>query len=105
MPIGCYGGETFGMSEARCKPIQSEIDKAIRMVSNVGKSAAIERIRDELGITSVFKRTYNPCLNETYFVPFQQFDSINDYTSWSSLILYSFRYSPFCYCDAVSELC
>ncbi|OMJ13360.1 hypothetical protein AYI70_g8544 [Smittium culicis] len=57
MPIGCYGGETFGMSEARCKPIQSEIDKAIRMVANVGKSAAMERIRDELGISSVFMRT------------------------------------------------
>ncbi|OMJ19573.1 hypothetical protein AYI69_g6574 [Smittium culicis] len=57
MPIGCYGGETFGMSEARCNPIQSEIDKAIRMVANVGKSAAMERIRDELGITSVFNHT------------------------------------------------
>ncbi|OMJ17399.1 hypothetical protein AYI69_g7442 [Smittium culicis] len=57
MQIGCYGGETFGMSIARCKPIQSEIDKAIRMVANVGKSAAMERIRDELGITSVFMRT------------------------------------------------
>ncbi|OMJ14177.1 hypothetical protein AYI70_g8041, partial [Smittium culicis] len=57
MPIGCYGGETFGMSEARCKPIQMEIDKAIRMVANVGKSAAMERIRDELGISSVFMRT------------------------------------------------
>ncbi|OMJ09488.1 hypothetical protein AYI70_g10901 [Smittium culicis] len=57
MPIGCYGGETFGMSEARCKPIQSEIDKVIRMVANVGKSAAMERIRDELGIASVFMRT------------------------------------------------
>ncbi|OMJ17623.1 hypothetical protein AYI69_g7351 [Smittium culicis] len=57
LPIGCYGGEKFGMSEARCKPIKSEIDKAIRMVANVGKSAAMERIRDELGITSVFMRT------------------------------------------------
>ncbi|OMJ19396.1 LINE-1 retrotransposable element ORF2 protein [Smittium culicis] len=57
MQIGCYGGETFGMSEARCKPIQSEIDKAIRLVANVGKSAAMERIRDELGISSVFMRT------------------------------------------------
>ncbi|OMJ14608.1 RNA-directed DNA polymerase from mobile element jockey [Smittium culicis] len=57
MPIECYGAETFCMSEARCKPIQSEIDKAIRMVANVGKSAAMERIRDELGITSVFMRT------------------------------------------------
>ncbi|OLY80453.1 hypothetical protein AYI68_g1311, partial [Smittium mucronatum] len=35
MPIGCYGGETFGMSEARVKPIQAEIDKAIRLVANV----------------------------------------------------------------------
>ncbi|OMJ15738.1 hypothetical protein AYI69_g8094 [Smittium culicis] len=57
MLIGCYGGETFGMSEARCKPIQSEIDKAIRLVANVEKSAAMERIRDELGITSAFMRT------------------------------------------------
>ncbi|OMJ13797.1 hypothetical protein AYI70_g8286 [Smittium culicis] len=45
------------MSEARCNPIQSEIDKAIRMVASVGKSAAMERIRDELGISSVFMRT------------------------------------------------
>ncbi|OMJ22532.1 hypothetical protein AYI70_g2820 [Smittium culicis] len=57
MPIRCYGGETFGMSEARCKLIQMGIDKAIRMVANVGKSAAMERIRDALGITSVFMRT------------------------------------------------
>ncbi|OMJ11368.1 RNA-directed DNA polymerase from mobile element jockey, partial [Smittium culicis] len=57
MPIGCYGGETFGMSEARCKPIQMEIDKAFRIVANFGKSVAIERIRDELGISSVFMRT------------------------------------------------
>ncbi|OMJ07400.1 LINE-1 retrotransposable element ORF2 protein, partial [Smittium culicis] len=57
MPIGCYGRETFGMSEARCKPIQTEIDKAIQMVASVGKSAAMERIRDELGIASVFMRT------------------------------------------------
>ncbi|OMJ13060.1 hypothetical protein AYI70_g8745 [Smittium culicis] len=66
MPIGCYGGETFGISEARCNPIQSEIDKAIRLVANVGKSAAMESIRDELGISSVFictstarERAYN----------------------------------------------
>ncbi|OMJ24308.1 hypothetical protein AYI70_g1674 [Smittium culicis] len=41
----------------RCKSIQSEFDKAIRMVSNVGKSAAMERNRDELGIASVFMRS------------------------------------------------
>ncbi|OMJ22266.1 hypothetical protein AYI69_g5459, partial [Smittium culicis] len=57
MSIGCYGGEIFDMSETRCKPIQSEIDKAIRIVANVGISAAMERIRDELGITSVLLRT------------------------------------------------
>ncbi|OMJ12638.1 hypothetical protein AYI69_g9337 [Smittium culicis] len=57
MPIGYYDGETFGMSRARRKTIQSEIDKAIRLVANVGKSAAMERIRVELGITSVFMRT------------------------------------------------
>ncbi|OMJ29826.1 hypothetical protein AYI69_g646, partial [Smittium culicis] len=44
MPIGCYGGETFGMSEQRVKPIQIEIDKAIRIVARVGKSAAMERL-------------------------------------------------------------
>ncbi|OMJ14846.1 RNA-directed DNA polymerase from mobile element jockey [Smittium culicis] len=55
--IGFYGGETFGMSESRCRAIQSEIDKAIRMVANVRKSAAMESIRDEVGITSVFMRT------------------------------------------------
>ncbi|OMJ10580.1 hypothetical protein AYI70_g10236 [Smittium culicis] len=57
MSIRCYGGETLGMSEARCMPIQMEIDKAIRMVANVGKTAAMERIRDELCIASVFMRT------------------------------------------------
>ncbi|OMJ16809.1 Retrovirus-related Pol polyprotein from type-1 retrotransposable element R2 [Smittium culicis] len=57
MPIGCYGGETFGMSEARCEPIQSEVDKAIRLVANVRKSAAMEHIRDQMDITSVFMRT------------------------------------------------
>ncbi|OMJ26741.1 Transposon TX1 uncharacterized [Smittium culicis] len=57
IPIECYREETFGMSEARCKPIQSEINKVIRMVTNVGKSAAMERIWNELGITSVFMRT------------------------------------------------
>ncbi|OLY78579.1 hypothetical protein AYI68_g7369 [Smittium mucronatum] len=57
MPIGCYVGETFGMSEARVKPIQAEINKAIRLVANVDKSAAMERVRTELGIKSVFFKT------------------------------------------------
>ncbi|OMJ21825.1 hypothetical protein AYI69_g5649 [Smittium culicis] len=57
LPIGCYGGETFGMSENRCRPIQTVIDQATRMVAKVGKNAAMERIREELGISSVFLRT------------------------------------------------
>ncbi|OMJ18723.1 hypothetical protein AYI70_g5189 [Smittium culicis] len=61
MPIGCYGGETFVMSEARCWTILMEVDRAIRMVANVGKSAAMECIRDELGISSVFMRTSTAC--------------------------------------------
>ncbi|OMJ17687.1 hypothetical protein AYI70_g5812 [Smittium culicis] len=69
MPIECYGGETFGMSETRFKPIHSEIDKAIRLVANVGKSAAMERIRDELGITSVFIRTSTACEREYHKWP------------------------------------
>ncbi|OMJ16402.1 hypothetical protein AYI70_g6629 [Smittium culicis] len=69
MPIGCYGGETFGMSEARCKPIKMEIDKAIRMVANVEKTAAIERIRDELGIASVFMRASTAREREVHKFP------------------------------------
>lgn len=57
MPIGCYGGETFGMSEYRCTPIQNEINKAIRLVARVGKNTAMERLRNELGIKSVFLKT------------------------------------------------
>ncbi|OMJ18225.1 hypothetical protein AYI70_g5480 [Smittium culicis] len=57
MPIGCYDGEIFGMSEARCRPIQMEIDKATHMVANFGKPAAMERIMNELRITSVLMRT------------------------------------------------
>ncbi|OMJ07652.1 hypothetical protein AYI70_g12045 [Smittium culicis] len=57
MPIGCYSGDKFIMSETRCKPLQSEIDNETRMAANFGKSAAILCIRDELGITSVFMLT------------------------------------------------
>ncbi|OMJ13580.1 RNA-directed DNA polymerase from mobile element jockey [Smittium culicis] len=39
MPIGCYGGETFGMSEARCKPIQSEIDMVLSMMDIISNIA------------------------------------------------------------------
>ncbi|OMJ07462.1 hypothetical protein AYI70_g3020 [Smittium culicis] len=57
LPIGCYGGETFGMSENRCRPIQTVIDQATCMIAKFGKNAAMERIREELGISSVFLRT------------------------------------------------
>ncbi|OMJ15819.1 RNA-directed DNA polymerase from mobile element jockey [Smittium culicis] len=56
LPIGCCGGETFGMSEALFHPIQTVIHQGTRLVAKVGKSAAMERIREELGITSVFLR-------------------------------------------------
>ncbi|OMJ25328.1 hypothetical protein AYI70_g969 [Smittium culicis] len=45
------------MSESRCHPIQTVIDQAMQLVAKVRKSAAMERIREELGITSVFLRT------------------------------------------------
>ncbi|OLY81480.1 hypothetical protein AYI68_g4411, partial [Smittium mucronatum] len=52
MPIGCYGGKTFGMSEARTKPIQPAIDKSIRILAKAGRNAAMDRIREGLGIHS-----------------------------------------------------
>ncbi|OLY81622.1 hypothetical protein AYI68_g4268 [Smittium mucronatum] len=57
MPICCYGGETFGMGEARTNSIQSAIDKSIRIVAKVGRNAAMDRIREELGIQLVLIRT------------------------------------------------
>ncbi|OMJ09389.1 hypothetical protein AYI69_g10694 [Smittium culicis] len=57
LPIGCYGGETYGMSEHRVHPIQAIVDQATRLVARVGKNAAMERVREELGITSVFLRS------------------------------------------------
>ncbi|OMJ21910.1 hypothetical protein AYI70_g3184 [Smittium culicis] len=54
LPIGCYGGETFGMSENRCRPIQTVIDQATHIVAKEGKNATMEQIREELGISSVF---------------------------------------------------
>ncbi|OLY80716.1 hypothetical protein AYI68_g5184 [Smittium mucronatum] len=54
MPIRCYGSYKFGMSEARVKPILAEIEKTVRLIANVGNSAAMERVRAELGIKFVF---------------------------------------------------
>ncbi|OLY79576.1 hypothetical protein AYI68_g6351 [Smittium mucronatum] len=52
MPIGCYGCENFGIVEARVKPIQAKIDKAIRIIANVGKSATMKRLPFNTGMTS-----------------------------------------------------
>ncbi|PVU90092.1 hypothetical protein BB560_006241, partial [Smittium megazygosporum] len=56
IPIGTYGGELFGMSEQRCKPIQRVADNALRIIANVGKSAPMHRIRQEMGVTSINTR-------------------------------------------------
>ncbi|PVU88374.1 hypothetical protein BB560_006376 [Smittium megazygosporum] len=56
IPIGTYGGELFGMSEQRCKPIQRVADNALRVIANVGKSAPMHRIRQEMGVTSINTR-------------------------------------------------
>ncbi|OMJ18072.1 hypothetical protein AYI70_g5574 [Smittium culicis] len=49
------------MSEAQCHPIETVIDQSTRLVAKVGKSAAMERIPEELGITSVFLRASTAC--------------------------------------------
>ncbi|PVU98320.1 hypothetical protein BB560_005690 [Smittium megazygosporum] len=56
IPIGTYGGELFGMSEQRCKPIQRVADNALRIIANVGKSAPMHRIRQEMGVISINTR-------------------------------------------------
>ncbi|PVV01476.1 hypothetical protein BB560_004104, partial [Smittium megazygosporum] len=56
IPIGTYGGELFGMSEQRCKPIQRVADNALHIIANVGKSAPMHRIRQEMGVTSINTR-------------------------------------------------
>ncbi|PVV01414.1 hypothetical protein BB560_004167, partial [Smittium megazygosporum] len=56
IPIGTYGGKLFGMSEQRCKPIQRVADNALRIIANVGKSAPMHRIRQEMGVTSINTR-------------------------------------------------
>ncbi|PVV05074.1 hypothetical protein BB560_000411 [Smittium megazygosporum] len=41
------------MSEQRCKPIQRVADNALRIIANVGKSAPMHRIRQEMGVTTI----------------------------------------------------
>ncbi|OMJ25212.1 hypothetical protein AYI69_g4370 [Smittium culicis] len=57
LPIGCYAGEKFGMSEFRCRPIQIIIDQETKMVAKVGKNASMEYVREEMGVISVFLHT------------------------------------------------
>ncbi|OMJ08715.1 RNA-directed DNA polymerase from mobile element jockey [Smittium culicis] len=57
LPIATYGGEIFGMSQARNNKIQSILDTATRLVLGAGKTAAITRIREELRITPVNTKT------------------------------------------------
>ncbi|OMJ19149.1 hypothetical protein AYI69_g6743 [Smittium culicis] len=45
------------MSEIRYHPIQTVTDQETRLVANVGKTIAIQRVCEELGISSVFLRT------------------------------------------------
>ncbi|OMJ13878.1 hypothetical protein AYI70_g8242 [Smittium culicis] len=58
--MGTHSGEKFGMSKARCNPIQMEMDKAIRIVANFGKSAAMELIRNGLFIALVLIASAHP---------------------------------------------
>ncbi|PVU88616.1 hypothetical protein BB561_005754 [Smittium simulii] len=53
MPIGTYGGELFGMSEVRTRPIQIIAVKSLRLIDNVSKATAINRLRTEFGIPSI----------------------------------------------------
>ncbi|PVU95553.1 hypothetical protein BB561_001761 [Smittium simulii] len=53
IPIGTYGGELFGMSEVRTRPIQIIADKSLRLIANVSKATAINRLRTEFGISSI----------------------------------------------------
>ncbi|PVU85853.1 hypothetical protein BB561_006890, partial [Smittium simulii] len=53
IPIGTYGGELFGMSEVRTRPIQIITDKSLRLIANVSKATAINRLRTEFGISSI----------------------------------------------------
>ncbi|OMJ16673.1 RNA-directed DNA polymerase from mobile element jockey [Smittium culicis] len=56
IPILCYGGEIFGMSAVRCGILQKVADDAIRLVSGVGRSTALQRLRNELKIEDIFTR-------------------------------------------------
>ncbi|OMJ24705.1 RNA-directed DNA polymerase from mobile element jockey, partial [Smittium culicis] len=56
IPILCYGGEIFGMSALRCGTLQKVADDAVRLVAGVGRSTALQRLRNELKIEDIFTR-------------------------------------------------
>ncbi|PVU89521.1 hypothetical protein BB561_005293 [Smittium simulii] len=55
--VATYGGELFGMSATRCKPIQQVVDAATRTLAKCGKSAAMVRLRQELSLTDLNIKT------------------------------------------------
>ncbi|PVU88442.1 hypothetical protein BB561_005859, partial [Smittium simulii] len=55
--VATYGGELFGMSATRCKPIQQVVDAATRTLAKCGKSAAMVRLRQELSLTGLNIKT------------------------------------------------
>ncbi|PVU93642.1 hypothetical protein BB561_003137 [Smittium simulii] len=55
--VATYGGELFGMSATRCKPIQQVVDAATRALAKCGKSAAMVRLIQELSLTDLNIKT------------------------------------------------
>ncbi|PVV02500.1 hypothetical protein BB560_003043, partial [Smittium megazygosporum] len=47
---------TMSYAEKRFKPIQRVTDNALRIIANVGKSAPMHRIRQEMGVTTINTR-------------------------------------------------
>ncbi|PVU96401.1 hypothetical protein BB561_001187 [Smittium simulii] len=57
LAVATYGGELFGMSATRCKPIQQVVDAATRTLAKCGKSAAMVRLRQELSLINLNIKT------------------------------------------------
>ncbi|PVU86857.1 hypothetical protein BB561_006521, partial [Smittium simulii] len=55
--LSYYGGELFGMSATRCKPIHQVVDAATRTLAKCGKLAAMVRLRQELSMTDLNIKT------------------------------------------------
>ncbi|OMJ18350.1 hypothetical protein AYI70_g5404 [Smittium culicis] len=56
VPILCYVGEIFGMSATRAGAFQKIADDAARLVAGVGRSTALQRLRNELKIKKINTR-------------------------------------------------